>query len=222
MQVILVGLPGAGKGTQAERIQSDFGIPHISTGDMFRRAVASGGTLGKQVQAYLDSGRLVPDDITIAVVRERLNADDTERGFLLDGFPRTLQQAGALDTMLQELHKPIERVLYIHVSRDILLERLTGRRICQSCGTTYHMIFHPPTVEGVCDKCGSELYQRPDDTVEAVKTRLEQYAQTAPLIDYYRDRGVLYQVDGEQDIEVVRADVSKLLTPLVGDQPDNA
>lgn len=215
MQVILVGLPGAGKGTQAERIQSDFGIPHISTGDMFRRAVASGGPLGQEVQSYLDSGRLVPDEITIQVVRERLNADDTKRGFLLDGFPRTLQQAEALDAILQEIGKPVERVLYIHVSSDILLDRLTGRRICKSCGTTYHTVFQPPQVEGVCDKCGGELYQRADDTAEAVKTRLEQYQQTEPLIDYYRNRQVLYQIDGEQDIEAVHAKVSELLTPLV-------
>lgn len=214
MQVILVGLPGAGKGTQAERIQSDFGIPHISTGDMFRRAVVSGGALGTEVKSYLDSGRLVPDEITIQVVRERLQDDDTLRGFLLDGFPRTLQQAEALDNMLDNLQKPLERVLYIHVSQDILLERLTGRRICKSCGATYHMVFQPPAAEGVCDKCGGELYQRVDDTAEAVETRLEQYQQTAPLIDYYRDRGILYQVNGEQDIEAVHADVSAALTPL--------
>ncbi|WAH37411.1 adenylate kinase [Alicyclobacillus dauci] len=215
MQVILVGLPGAGKGTQAERIQSDFGIPHISTGDMFRRAVASGGELGKQVQSYLDSGRLVPDEITIAVVRERLKAEDAQRGFLLDGFPRTLEQAGALDAMLNELHRPLDAVLYIHVHENVLLARLTGRRICRSCGATYHTVFQPPQVEGVCDKCGGELYQRPDDTEAAVKTRLEQYQQTAPLIDYYKERGVLYQVEGEQPIDKVHADVKAVLQPFV-------
>lgn len=211
MQVILVGLPGAGKGTQAERIQSHFGIPHISTGDMFRRAVASGGELGQQVQSYLNSGRLVPDEITIKVVQERLVDEDTQRGFLLDGFPRTLEQADALDGMLSEIGKPIDAVLYIHVSEDVLLARLTGRRICRQCGTTYHVIFQPPKDEGVCDKCGGELYQRSDDSEEAVKTRLEQYKHTAPLIEYYRERGVLRQIDGLQPIEQVFEDVQAVL-----------
>ncbi|MFD1673130.1 adenylate kinase [Alicyclobacillus fodiniaquatilis] len=211
MQVILVGLPGAGKGTQAERIQSYFGIPHISTGDMFRRAVASGGELGQQVQSYLNSGRLVPDEITIKVVQERLVDEDAQRGFLLDGFPRTLEQADALDGMLTEIGKPIDAVLYIHVSEDVLLARLTGRRICRQCGTTYHVIFQPPKEEGVCDKCGGELYQRSDDSEEAVKTRLEQYKHTAPLIEYYRERGVLRQIDGLQPIEQVFEDVQAVL-----------
>lgn len=211
MQVILVGLPGAGKGTQAERIQSHFGIPHISTGDMFRRAVASGGELGQQVQSYLNSGRLVPDEITIKVVQERLVDEDAQRGFLLDGFPRTLEQADALDGMLTEIGKPIDAVLYIHVSEDVLLARLTGRRICRQCGTTYHVIFQPPKEEGVCDKCGGELYQRSDDSEEAVKTRLEQYKHTAPLIEYYRERGVLRQIDGLQPIEQVFEDVQAVL-----------
>jgi adenylate kinase len=211
VQVILVGLPGAGKGTQAERIQSHFGIPHISTGDMFRRAVASGGELGQQVQSYLNSGRLVPDEITIKVVQERLVDEDAQRGFLLDGFPRTLEQADALDGMLTEIGKPIDAVLYIHVSEDVLLARLTGRRICRQCGTTYHVIFQPPKEEGVCDKCGGELYQRSDDSEEAVKTRLEQYKHTAPLIEYYRERGVLRQIDGLQPIEQVFEDVQAVL-----------
>lgn len=214
MQVILVGLPGAGKGTQAERIQSDFGIPHISTGDMFRKAVASGSELGLQLKAFLDSGRLVPDETTIAIVRERLKEPDTDKGFLLDGFPRTLEQARALDDMLQEIGRPINAVLYIHVHQEILLSRLTGRRICKSCGATYHTVFQPPKVEGVCDKCGGELYQRADDTAEAVSTRLEAYKQTAPLIDYYREKGVLVQIEGEQPIEQVHAEVMKTLTPF--------
>lgn len=215
MQVILVGLPGAGKGTQAERIQSDFGIPHISTGDMFRRAVASGGDLGKQVQSFLDSGKLVPDETTIAVVRERFKDPDAQDGFLLDGFPRTLDQANALDVMLKELGRPLDAVLYIHVHEDILLSRLTGRRICKSCGATYHTVFQPPRVEGVCDRCGGELYQRADDTEAAVKTRLEQFKQTAPLIDYYQSRGVLRQIEGEQPIEQVHEAVLAALTPFV-------
>ncbi|GLV12944.1 adenylate kinase [Alicyclobacillus hesperidum] len=214
MQVILVGLPGAGKGTQAERIQSEYGIPHISTGDMFRKAVASGSPLGLELKAYLDSGRLVPDETTIAVVRERLLESDAANGFLLDGFPRTLEQARALDAMLHELNRPLDVVLYIHVDPGVLKERLTGRRICKSCGATYHMVFQPPKVAGVCDKCGGELYQRADDTEEAVATRLEQFKQTAPLIEYYDQRGLLRQIDGEQPIDKVHADVVAALAPF--------
>lgn len=214
MQVILVGLPGAGKGTQAERITASFGIPHISTGDMFRRAVASGTELGNQLKSFLDSGRLVPDEITIEVVRERFKAEDAQRGFLLDGFPRTLEQANALDAMLDELQRPIDAVLYIHVNEDVLLARLTGRRICKECGATYHTVFQPPKQEGICDRCGGELYQRADDTAEAVKTRLEQYQQTAPLIDYYHERGLLYQIEGERPIDEVYRDVSRVLQSI--------
>ncbi len=211
MQVILLGLPGAGKGTQAERITAEFGIPHISTGDMFRRAIAAGTALGQKLKSYLDSGRLVPDDVTISVVKERLLQNDTENGFLLDGFPRTLGQADALTTMLKEIHRDLDVVLYIHVPQEVLLARLTGRRICKSCGATYHIVFQPPKTPGVCDKCQGELYQRSDDTEAAVATRLEQYAQTAPLVDYYRERGLLRQVDGERPVEVVYNEVQSIL-----------
>lgn len=214
MQVILVGLPGAGKGTQAEIIKSEFGIPHISTGDMFRSAVASGSELGLQLKGFLDSGRLVPDETTIAVVRERLEQADAKDGFLLDGFPRTLEQARALDSMLSELDRPLDVVLYIHVDESVLLARLTGRRICRVCGTTYHTVFQPPAVEGVCDKDGGELYQRSDDTAEAVSTRLEQFKQTAPLIDYYEERGVLRRIEGVQSIDQVHKDVLSALAPF--------
>jgi len=211
MQVMLLGLPGAGKGTQAERITEEFHIPHISTGDMFRAAISAGTQQGLLLKSYLDSGRLVPDDVTIGVVRERLQQSDAEGGFLLDGFPRTLNQADALRTLLSELHKDLDCVLYIHVPQEVLLARLTGRRICKSCGATYHILFQPPTTEGVCDKCQGELYQRSDDTEQAVATRLEQYAQTAPLVDYYRERGLLRQVDGLQPIEDVYAEVRNIL-----------
>lgn len=214
VQVILIGLPGAGKGTQAAKIQAEFGIPHVSTGDMFRQAIASGSDLGRQVKAYLDSGRLVPDETTVAVVRDRLQKPDAEKGFLLDGFPRTVPQARALDDLLQELGKPLDRVLYIHVDPSVLKERLTGRRICRSCGATYHVKFQPPKVEGVCDVCGGELYQRPDDTEEAVATRLEQFKQTEPLIAYYEERGLLKRIDGEQPIEKVHEDVVAALAPF--------
>ncbi|SIS71310.1 adenylate kinase [Alicyclobacillus vulcanalis] len=214
MQVILIGLPGAGKGTQAAKIQAEFGIPHVSTGDMFRQAIASGSDLGRQVKAYLDSGRLVPDETTVAVVRDRLQQPDAAKGFLLDGFPRTVPQAQALDDLLHELHKPLDCVLYIHVDPAVLKERLTGRRICRSCGATYHIKFQPPKVEGVCDVCGGELYQRADDTEEAVATRLEQFKQTEPLIAYYEERGLLRRIDGEKPIDQVHADVLAALAPF--------
>ncbi|SHK80789.1 adenylate kinase [Alicyclobacillus tolerans] len=196
MQIMLLGLPGAGKGTQAAKIQERYGIPHISTGDMFRAAIAAGTPLGLEVQDYLNSGKLVPDELTIRVVRDRLEQPDAKDGFLLDGFPRTLQQADALQKLLSELERNLNAVLYLHVPQNILMDRLTGRRICRQCGATYHLVMNPPKVEGTCDVCGGELYQRADDTPEAVKTRLEQYAQTAPLVDYYQSQGVLYTFDG--------------------------
>ena len=216
MQVMLLGMPGAGKGTQAERITREFGIPHISTGEMFRKAIANQTPLGMEVKQYLDSGRLVPDDLTIRIVRERLAEADAANGFLLDGFPRTLAQAEALDQMLRDIGKPLDVVLYIHVPQEVLLSRLTGRRVCRACGATYHVVFQPPQREGVCDHCGGELYQRSDDTEEAVRTRLEQYAQTAPLVEYYRERGLLRQVDGEQPIETVWSEVRRILLSIGG------
>lgn len=211
MQVIMLGLPGAGKGTQAAKISEDFQIPHISTGDMFRSAIAAETELGKEVKAYLDSGKLVPDELTIRVVKERLRQPDTDKGFILDGFPRTLPQAEALETSLQELNQPISHALYIRVPEDVLMARLTGRRICTQCGATYHMVFQPPEAHGKCDKCGGDLYQRSDDTEEAVKTRLEQYAQTAPLVEFYRNRGILREVDGERSPNEVYRDIRNQL-----------
>ncbi|MCL6592419.1 MAG: adenylate kinase [Alicyclobacillus sp.] len=216
MQLVLLGLPGAGKGTQAERITAEFGIPHVSTGDMFRAAIAAGSPLGQKVKSYLDQGRLVPDSLTIEVVKERLRQPDAAAGFLLDGFPRTLPQAEALDTMLADIGKPLDCVLYIHVPQEVLLARLTGRRICKSCGATYHVVFQPPAVAGTCDKCQGQLYQRPDDSEAAVATRLEQYAQTAPLVDFYRGRGLLRQVDGLRSIDAVYADIQRILRELRG------
>lgn len=216
MQLMLLGLPGAGKGTQAQRIVEDFGVPHISTGDMFRAAIAAQTDVGREVKSYLDSGRLVPDELTIRVVRERLQQPDTDKGFLLDGFPRTLQQASALDEMLTGIHRTLDCVLHIHVPQEVLLARLTGRRICKSCGATYHVVFQPPQSEGVCDKCHGALYQRPDDTEEAVATRLEQYAQTAPLVEFYRERGLLRQVDGQRPINEVYAEIKSILLHIQG------
>lgn len=211
MQLILLGLPGAGKGTQAERIRDDFGVPHISTGDMFRAAIAAGTPLGLEVKPYLEGGRLVPDQLTIAVMRDRLEESDAQFGFLLDGFPRTLEQAKALDDMLAGIGKPLDAVVYLQVPRDILLARLTGRRICRDCATTYHTLNQPPAVDGVCDKCGGALYQRSDDSEETMKVRLEQYAQTQPLIDFYQGRGLLHEVDGQMPIDDVSAAVTSIL-----------
>jgi adenylate kinase len=214
MQIVLLGMPGAGKGTQAARIRDEFGLPHISTGDMFRAAAAMGTALGAKVKGYLDSGMLVPDDVTIEVVRERLSQPDAANGFLLDGFPRTLAQAEALDAMLRDLGRNLSAALYIHVPQEVLLSRMTGRRICRKCGATYHVVFQPPKLEGVCDRCGGELYQRSDDTEEAVKTRLQQYAHTAPLVEYYRKRELLRQVDGQRPIDEVYAQVRAILLEL--------
>jgi adenylate kinases len=212
VNVIFMGPPGAGKGTQAEHIVAEFRIPHISTGDAFRLAMREGTPLGKKAKEYVDQGLLVPDEITNGIVKERLQQDDCERGFLLDGFPRTIPQAEALENMLAELGRRIDHVINLKVDRNLLLARLTGRRICKSCGATYHVMFHPPKTEGVCDKCDGELYQRSDDTEEKVGTRLDEYVnKTAPLLDFYRSKGLLREVDGERPIEQVTADIFSLL-----------
>jgi adenylate kinase len=207
-----MGLPGAGKGTQAERIVSEFGIPHISTGDMFRAAIAEKTPLGLQAKSYMDQGLLVPDEVTIGIVRERFQKPDCETGFLLDGFPRTLAQAEALDAMLADLGREIDVVINLAVARENLLARLTGRRICKSCGAAYHIIFNPPETEGKCDKCGGELYQRSDDTEEVVATRLDvNIKQSEPILAYYEAKGLLKTVDGEQAIGEVYKQISSIL-----------
>ena len=212
MNILFMGPPGAGKGTQAERIVEKFGIPHISTGDAFRLAMKEGTPLGLKAKEYVDQGLLVPDDVTNGIVRERLQQDDCKRGFLLDGYPRTLAQAEALDGMLKESGRRIDHVISLVVDRDMLLKRLTGRRICKSCGATYHILFNPPKQEGVCDKCGGELYQRSDDTEEKVGTRLDEYlSKTEPLLRYYRDQGLLREVNGEQEIDAVTAQITSIL-----------
>lgn len=212
MNVILMGLPGAGKGTQAEQIVEEFHIPHISTGDMFRAAVKEQTPLGVEAKSYMDKGLLVPDEVVIGIVKERLGKDDCNNGFLLDGFPRTVAQAESLDQTLEELGKKIDDVININVKRESLLARLTGRRICRGCGATYHVIFNPPEVEGKCDKCGGELYQRDDDNEKTVATRLDvNIEQTAPLLAYYTNKGVLRNIDGEQEIGQVFKDIAGIL-----------
>jgi len=215
MNLILMGLPGAGKGTQAERIVGKYGLPHISTGDMFRTAIKEETELGKKAKSYMDAGELVPDDVTIGIVRERLGKADCQKGFLLDGFPRTTAQAEALDNLLADMGRRIDAVLYIDVDRDSLLERLTGRRICSQCGATYHITLNPPKEEGVCDKCGGQLYQRDDDKIETVKTRLEvNEKQQKPLLDFYKKKNCLQEIDGNQDIDDVFASIERVLGGL--------
>ncbi len=215
MNLVLMGLPGAGKGTQAEQIVEHYGIPHISTGDMFRAAMKEGTELGLQAKSFMDQGGLVPDEVTIGIVRERLSKADCEKGFLLDGFPRTVPQAEALENILFNLDKKIDYCINIDVDHTILMERLTGRRICKSCGATYHLVFNKPANEGVCDRCGGELYQRADDNAETVQNRLNvNMEQAQPLLDFYETKGYLRNFNGQQDIKKVFADIDELLGGL--------
>ncbi|MGK0552531.1 adenylate kinase [Enterococcus faecalis] len=213
MNLILMGLPGAGKGTQAEKIIDAYGIPHISTGDMFRAAMKNETALGLEAKSYIDKGELVPDKVTNGIVKERLAQPDTGKGFLLDGFPRTLEQAQALDTMLKELNKNIDAVIDIHVEDDVLIERLAGRFICRTCGATYHKLFNPPKVEGTCDRCGGhEFYQREDDKPETVKNRLAvNIANSAPILDFYKNQGLLHTIDGNREIDAVFSEVKQII-----------
>src|SRR5690606_5670949 len=203
-----MGLPGAGKGTQAEMIKAKYNIPHISTGDMFRQAIKEGTELGKKAKAYMDEGALVPDEVAHGIVEERLAKSDCDNGFLLDGFPRTIPQAEALEAITKKLNKQIDYVIQVDVPAEKLIERLTGRRVCPSCGATYHVINKPPKTEGVCDNCGTELVQRDDDKEETVQKRLEvNIEQTQPLLDFYKEKGVLVTVDGDQPIDKVFEDI---------------
>jgi adenylate kinase len=212
MNLVLMGLPGAGKGTQAEQMVEYYNIPHISTGDMFRAAIKEGTDLGVKAKQFMDKGELVPDEVTIGIVRERLAKDDCKEGFLLDGFPRTVAQAEALENILEELKRPLDYVINIDVDQDILMERLTGRRICKNCGATYHLVFNPPSQEGTCDKCGGELYQREDDNPETVSNRLAvNVKQSQPLLDFYNQKGYLRNIKGDQDITKVFEDIRELL-----------
>ncbi|MBU9710786.1 adenylate kinase [Evansella tamaricis] len=212
MNLILMGLPGAGKGTQAEKIVNKYGIPHISTGDMFRTAIKNGTELGLKAKAFMDKGNLVPDEVTVGIVRERLSNDDCKKGFLLDGFPRTVAQASALDEMLEDLDRQLDHVLYIEVPKEDLFKRLTGRWICPTCGATYHEIYNPPKVSGKCDKDGSELIQRDDDKPETVEKRLEvNLEQTKPLVNFYHEKGYLRNLNGNKDIQEVFEDLDAIL-----------
>lgn len=205
MYIIFLGTPGAGKGTQAAALAQELNLVHIASGDLFRQAIEQETELGIQAKPYVEKGVLVPDELTTKMVLGRMSAPDCEPRVILDGFPRTLAQAEALDKALAQQAKTIDKVIYIKVSEEELLRRLSGRWICRNCQSPYHTVNSPPKVWGKCDKCGGELYQRPDDTVEAVKKRLQVYfAQTAPLIDYYTTTGKLIEIDGEGDVDEVR------------------
>ena len=204
MRILLFGPPGAGKGTQAEILVEKYGIPQISTGDMFRQAQKDQTALGLEAKRYMDSGALVPDEVTIAIVRERLAQADCAKGFILDGFPRTEDQAKALDGILTDMGTPIDAVIFIQVDIETLVTRLGGRRVCKDCGALYHVSANPPAKEGVCDKCGGTLYQRDDDKEETIRHRMEVYEQyTSALAAFYREKGVLSDIDGDQDMELV-------------------
>lgn len=213
MNLILMGLPGAGKGTQAEKIIAEYQIPQISTGDMFRAAIANQTALGLKAKEYMDRGDLVPDEVTNGIVKERLAQDDTKNGFLLDGFPRTLDQAKALDEMLADLGKKIDAVIDINVPEEVLVERLTGRYMCRSCGASFHKAFKPTKVEGTCDRCGGhEFYQRDDDKPETVKNRLAvNIKNSEPILAYYKEQGLLKSIDGNRDIDAVFKDVQAII-----------
>jgi adenylate kinase len=213
MNIIIMGPPGAGKGTQAKMLIEKYRIPHISTGDMFRAAIKQGTELGLKAKAVMDAGQLVPDELTIGIVRERLAEPDCENGFLLDGFPRTIPQAEALREILAGLNRSLDAAINVEVSNDILLPRMTGRRICRQCGVSYHINFNPPKTPSKCDQCSGELYQRSDDSEETVANRLAVYAkQTQPLVEYYCHRGLLKTVNGDQAMQEVFHAICKRLT----------
>ncbi len=212
MKLLIMGRPGAGKGTQAVNIKEYYHIPHISTGDMFRAAIKNGTKLGMTAKEYMDQGLLVPDEVTIGIVRERLLEKDCENGFLLDGFPRTIHQAEALTAFLQENHIRLDAVLDVDVPAEILVRRMVGRRVCKKCGATYHVEFNPPKTEGICDVCQTALIQRADDTEETAINRLSVYdKQTAPLLDYYSKQNLLKTVNGNQPLDQVFEDIKNVL-----------
>lgn len=208
MNLLIMGPPGAGKGTQAEVLVKELKITHISTGDMFRAAIKEGTEMGKKAKEYMDAGQLVPDEVVVGMVKERLSKDDCANGFLLDGFPRTLPQADALGETIADLGLAIDGVINIGVPREKLIDRLTGRRICRGCGASFHVIFNPPNEAGKCDACGGELYQRDDDNEATAASRLDVYEeQTQPLIDYYNEKGLLLEINGDQEIDKVLGDI---------------
>lgn len=210
MKLVILGPPGAGKGTQADFIINKYNIPHISTGDIFRENIKNSTELGMKAKSFMDKGLLVPDEVVIEIVQDRIAKDDCKDGFLLDGFPRTVQQAVSLDAELDKLGSALDKVININVDPEILIERAVGRRVCKTCGATYHVNFNPPKVEGICDKDSTPLIQRDDDVEETVKTRIGVYFdQTSPLVDYYQAQGLLLNIEGDQEISKVFEDIVK-------------
>ncbi|MBO3444814.1 adenylate kinase [Clostridium sp. CCUG 7971] len=208
MRIILLGPPGAGKGTQAAGIVEKYDIPHISTGDIFRKNIKEGTELGKKAKGYIDQGLLVPDELTVGLVTDRVTQDDCKNGFMLDGFPRNVAQAEHLDTFLKEAGIELDKVVNIEVDKNILVGRAVGRRICKSCGATYHVEFNAPKEEGICNVCQGELYQRADDTEETVSKRIQVYLdETKPLVDYYSSQGIIANINGQQSIDKVFEDI---------------
>lgn len=212
MNIMLFGAPGAGKGTQAKFLIDKYGIPQISTGDILRAAIAEGTPMGLEAKKFMDEGKLVPDSTIIGIIKERLAKDDCKTGFILDGFPRTLAQAEALEILMSELSIGLDKVISLNVPDELIVGRITGRKVCKSCGASFHVEFNPSKVDGVCDFDGGELITRKDDTAETVKTRLDAYhAQTAPLFNFYQNKGLLVEIDGTKDVDDVTTDIVKIL-----------
>ena len=212
MKIVMLGAPGAGKGTQAEKLAAKYGLPHISTGDIFRKNIKEGTELGKEAKGYMDAGKLVPDELTVRLLLDRVSNDDCKEGYILDGFPRTIPQAEALDGELSKLNEKIDFAIDVEVPDEIIINRMSGRRACLKCGATYHMQYVPPKTDGICDECGSELVIRDDDKPETVKNRLVAYhEQTQPLVDYYKEKGVYHAVDGTLDVETVFDSIKGIL-----------
>jgi adenylate kinase len=207
-RMVLLGPPGAGKGTQGQMLVEQLGIPQIATGDILRAAVKEGSELGQKAKAYMDAGDLVPDEIMVGIIRDRLQAPDAQEGYILDGFPRTVAQAEALDDMLEAIGQKLDHVVHIDVDSEVLVERLSGRLICRDCGASYHTRFSPPAADRVCDKCGGELFQREDDQEETVRSRLAVFEErTQPLVEYYRQQGIYHQIDGDREPDTVRDEI---------------
>lgn len=212
MKIIMLGAPGAGKGTQAEMICEKYGLPHVSTGDIFRANIKNGTELGKEAKKYMDEGKLVPDELTVKILLDRVAKDDCKNGYVLDGFPRTIPQAEVLEDALAKLGDKVDYAINVDVPDENIVNRMSGRRACVNCGATYHIVYAPTKVEGICDKCGKELILRDDDKPETVKNRLKVYHdQTQPLIDFYSKKGILKTVDGTQDMKDVFANIVKIL-----------